>query len=276
MTTQSPASPQSTEIDDGPVRVERRGAVATVRLHRPEDLGALDRPTRLALLERLREAADDPQVRCVVLTGTGRGFCVGQDLKEHVGLLNSGSQDLGRCVPEEYNPLAELVATMPKPVVAALNGVTAGAGVSLALAADVRILRADAGLNLAFAGIALSCDTGASWLLPRIVGAARAKELLFWPRTIGAEEALALGLVTQVVAPEEFDAAVAAAADRLAAGPTMAYGAIRRAVAYSHGHDLTASLAFEAELMDVTGRSEDHRATVAAFLAKRPPEFTGR
>lgn len=252
------------------------GAVATVRLDRPAELGALDIATRRALVSVLTEVAADPEVRCVVLTGTGRGFCVGQDLKEHVGALRREQADLIAVVLEEYNPLAELLATMPKPVIAAVNGVAAGAGVSLALAADLRIIRSDASINFAFTGVALSCDTGASWFLPRLVGIARAKELLLLPRTIGAAEALAMGLVTQVVEPDDFDATVADVAQRLADGPTLAYGSIRRAVAYSAGHDLADALAHEADLMDLTGKSADHREAVEAFLGKRPPRFTGR
>ncbi len=258
------------------VLTDIRDGVATIRIKRPDDLGALDYATREALLQALAAVADDPEARCVVLTGTGRGFCVGQDLKEHVTGLRSGATDLGKVVPEHYNPLALAIATMPKPVIAALNGVTAGAGASLAFAADFRILRADAGINLAFAAIALSCDTGASWFLPRLVGIAKAKELLFMPRTIPAAEALDLGLVTQVVEPEGFDEAVATLAATLAAGPTMALGAIRRAIAYSAGNDLATSLAHEGELMSLTGASSDHTAAVEAFLAKKAPKFTGR
>lgn len=252
------------------------GSVATIRLDRPAELGALDIVTRRALLAVLTEVAADPAVRCVVLTGTGRGFCVGQDLKEHVGALRREQADLIASVLQEYNPLALLLATMPKPVIAAVNGVAAGAGVSLAMAADLRIMRSDASINLAFAGVALSCDTGASWFLPRLVGIARAKELLLLPRTIPAAEALTLGLVTQVVEPDAFDTAVMEVAQRLADGPTLAYGAIRRAVAYSAGHDLEAALSNEGDLMDLTGKSADHREAVEAFLGKRRPQYTGR
>jgi 2-(1,2-epoxy-1,2-dihydrophenyl)acetyl-CoA isomerase len=213
----------------------------------------------------------------VVLTGTGRAFCVGQDLKEHVGLLRDGpSDELFATVPEHYNPIVTRLATMPKPVVAAVNGVAAGAGASLAFACDLRVLAAGAGFNLAFSGIALSCDTGSSWNLPRLVGPDKALELLYFPRTVGAEEALALGLATAVVPDDELADHVRQLTRRLAAGPTLAYGAIRRSVRYSAGHDLEASLAFEAEMMALTGATEDHRRAVDAFLAKQKPEFHGR
>jgi 2-(1,2-epoxy-1,2-dihydrophenyl)acetyl-CoA isomerase len=274
--TQTPAQhPTATPTDDLVV-VERDGGVATVRLNRPDAMNALTVATKEALLAALTTVAEDPEVRCVVLTGTGRAFCVGQDLREHIGLLQSSDPSLWETVPRHYNPIAELLATMNKPVVAALNGVAAGAGAAFAMATDVRVMVDTAGFNLAFAGIALSCDSGSSWWLQRLVGAARAKELLLLPRTVPAAECLELGLVTRVVAPEELDATVRELATTLAAGPTLAYGAIRRAVAFSAGHDLSASLAHEAEAMALTGATEDHHAAVEAFLAKRKPEFSGR
>jgi 2-(1,2-epoxy-1,2-dihydrophenyl)acetyl-CoA isomerase len=259
-----------------PVLVERDGAVATVRLNRPDAMNSLSIATKEALLRALTDVAQDPGVRCVVLTGSGRAFCVGQDLKEHVGLLEADDPSLWETVPQHYNPVVELLATMDKPVVAAVNGVAAGAGAAFAMAADFRVMVDTAGLNLAFAGIALSCDSGSSWWLPRLVGPARAKELLLLPRTVPADECLSLGLVTRVVPAAELDATVRELAQRLAAGPTVAYGSIRRAVAFSVGHGLTESLAHEAELMARTGASEDHRAAVDAFLAKEPPRFSGR
>ena len=146
---------------------------------------------------------------------------------------------------------------------------------AFALAADFRIMVAEGGMNLAFAGIALSCDSGASFWLPRIVGMAKAKEILLLPRTLPAPECAALGLVTTVVPATEFDAAVAQLAGTLAAGPTLAYGAMRRALAYSATHTLEESLANERALMDRTGRTADHLAAVNAFVAKQPMVFTG-
>src|SRR5689334_21629633 len=145
-----------------PVLLERSGAVATVRFNRPEAMNALDVATKEALLAALTEVAEDPQVRCVVLTGSGRAFCVGQDLREHVTLLQSDDASLWETVPAHYNPVAELLATMDKPVVAALNGVAAGAGAAFEMEADIRVMVDTAGFNLAFAGIALSCDSGSS------------------------------------------------------------------------------------------------------------------
>ena len=258
------------------VEVEVVGGVATVRLTRPEAMNSLTVATKVALRDAVTALGEDPAVRCVVLTGSGRAFCVGQDLKEHVELLDEGADMLFRTVPEHYNPTVHAIATMPKPVVAALNGVAAGAGASLALACDVRISSDRGAINLAFAGIGLSCDTGVSWTLPRLVGHARAIELLYQPRTIRADEALELGLVNRVVPAEELDETVASLASTLAAGPTLAYAAMRRAVAFSATHDLAASLEHEAGLMTSTGSTEDHRNAVASFLAKEQPRFQGR
>ncbi|WP_131105432.1 enoyl-CoA hydratase/isomerase family protein [Ornithinimicrobium sufpigmenti] len=262
--------------EQSPVLLDRADGVATLTLNRPEAMNSLDVATKEQLLAALREAAADPDIRCVVLTGTGRAFCVGQDLKEHVGLLAQDAEALWRTVADHYNPVVELIATMDKPVVAAVNGVAAGAGAAFAFAADLRYVASSAGFNLAFTGIALSCDSGTSWSLPRLVGAAKAKELLFFPRTVGAEESLGLGLATEVVADEELADRVGEVARTLAAGPTLAYGAVRRAMAFSAGHGLTDSLQLEEELMTRTGTSEDHRAAVDAFLAKEKPRFSGR
>ena len=249
------------------VLLTRDGGVATIALNRPRQMNSLDVATKVALLAAVTEVADDPEVRCVVLTGSGRAFCVGQDLKEHIGLLESGGSDqLFTTVPDHYNPIVTAIATMPKPVVAAVNGVAAGAGASLAFACDLRILSESAGFNLAFTGIALSCDTGSSWTLPRLVGRAKALELLYEPRTIDATESLVLGLATRVVAPEELADEVATLATRLAAGPTVAYGAVRRSVSHSATHSFEDSLAYEGVMMALTGATQDHRDAVASFV----------
>lgn len=259
-----------------PVLIDTDGAVTTIRLNRPEVMNALDTAAKVTLRDAVQEVAADPDVRCLVLTGTGRAFCVGQDLREHITMLGAGDKALFRTVPEHYNPIAMALATMPKPVIAAVNGVAAGAGAAFTFAADLRIVAASAGFNLAFTGIGLSADSGASWWLPRLVGVARAKELLLMPRTIGSGEALALGLAGEVVPDTELAGRVTEVAARLAAGPTVAYGAIRQAVAYGLAHDLEASLAKEAQLMALTGSTADHAAAVEAFLVKQPPEFRGR
>jgi 2-(1,2-epoxy-1,2-dihydrophenyl)acetyl-CoA isomerase len=254
------------------------GAVATLTLNRPDRLNSLDTATKEALLAALERVAADDAVRCVVLTGAGRGFSAGQDLKDHIAQLNGSAEDAAAVmstVAKHFNPIATLLATMPKPVVAAVNGVAAGAGAAMAMACDLRLVARSGGFNLAFAGVALSCDTGSSWWLPRLVGVAKAKELLLLPRTVRAEEALELGLATRVVDDDELAGQAAHLAAQLAAGPTLAYASIRRAVAFSAGHDLADSLAHEEQLMRLTGASADHRAATEAFVAKTKPEFTG-
>jgi 2-(1,2-epoxy-1,2-dihydrophenyl)acetyl-CoA isomerase len=261
------------------VRYELAGAVGTVTLNRPDRLNSLDTATKDSLLAVLQEAAADDAVRCLVLTGTGRGFSAGQDLKDHIAQLTGTAEQAAgvmSTVARHYVPIATLLATMPKPVIAAVNGIAAGAGASMAMACDVRLVARSGGFNLAFATIALSCDTGASWWLPRLVGVAKAKELLLLPRTVRAEEALELGLATRLVADDELAGEAARLAAELAAGPTLAFASIRQAIAFSAGHDLPDSLDNEERLMRLTGASTDHRAAVEAFVAKTPPEFTGR
>lgn len=267
-----------TELPTSPaVLLDLSDGVATITLNRPDAMNSLDVATKELLRDTVRQVADDPAVRCVVLTGTGRAFCTGQDLKEHIQILNSGSsEELFRTVDEHYNPIVSALASMAKPVIAAINGVAAGAGASLAFACDLRILADTAGFNLAFANVALSCDTGASYHLPQLVGHAKAIELLYQPRTIKAEESLALGLATRVVPAAELMAEVGTLAAALAAGPTIALGAMRRSVAYASGHTFEEALAFESRMMQLSGATEDHSAAVAAFVAKEKPVFEGR
>lgn len=263
--------------ETAPVLLDVTDGVATITLNRPDAMNSLDVATKELLRDVVQQVADDPAVRCVVLTGTGRAFCVGQDLKEHIEILNSeSSESLFRTVEEHYNPTVTALATMAKPVIAAVNGVAAGAGASLAFAADLRIVADTAGFNLAFAGVALSCDTGASWTLQRLVGRAKAIELLYFPRTLDAKTSMELGLATEVVPGADLETHVRELATRLAAGPTVALGSMRQSVLFSSAHSLEESLAFESEMMQRTGATGDHQAAVAAFVAKEKPVFEGR
>jgi 2-(1,2-epoxy-1,2-dihydrophenyl)acetyl-CoA isomerase len=263
--------------DVSPVLLEVADGIATITLNRPDAMNSLDVATKEALLAALRRVADDAAVRCVVLTGSGRAFCVGQDLKEHIEILHSAASDaLFRTVDEHYNPIVTTLVGMAKPVIAAVNGVAAGAGASLAFACDLRIVADTAGFNLAFANVALSCDTGSSFTLQRLVGRAKAIELLYFPRTVPADEALTLGLATRVVPVDELAGVVADLAARLAAGPTVALGAMRQSVEYAAGHSFEEAAAFESTQMALTGATADHAAAVAAFIAKEKPVFEGR
>ncbi len=259
-----------------PVLSVRDGAVCTITLNRPESMNSLDLSAKRALLSALRKAAADPGVRAVVLTGSGRGFCVGQDLKEHVALITTGDRAPLSTVSEHYNPIVTTIATMPKPVIAAVNGMAAGAGASFAYAADLRLAGAGARFLMAFAKIGLSVDSGATWTLPRLIGHAKATELMLLAQPVDAETALALGMVTEVVPDDELAGRAADLAASLAAGPTLAYAAIKSALAFSASTDLAGALANEAEHMASTGQTADHRAAVNAFVAKEQATFEGR
>jgi 2-(1,2-epoxy-1,2-dihydrophenyl)acetyl-CoA isomerase len=270
------ASGGSGTAPSGPVLYDLTDGVATVTLNRPAAMNALNTELKVALRDTLQAAADDPQVRAVLLTGSGRAFCVGQDLAEHAQNLKGDLDAVWQTVPDHYTPIATLLATMPKPVVAAVNGVAAGAGAAFAFAADFRIVADTAGFNMAFSAVGLSADSGSSWTLPRLVGIAKAKELLLQPTTIPAAVALELGLATQVVDVGALSDTARTLTLRLAAGPTVAYGAIRRSLAFSAGHGIDESLDFERQMMELTGATEDHRAAVTSFLGKEQPTFSGR
>ncbi|WP_405019103.1 enoyl-CoA hydratase-related protein [Kitasatospora sp. NBC_00070] len=258
------------------VLFELDGGLAVITINRPEAMNALDIATKVALRDAVIAAAEDGAVRAVLLTGAGeKAFCVGQDLKEHLGLLGTSDAPL-RTVAEHYNPLVRALAGMNKPTVAAVGGVAAGAGASLAFACDFRIVADTAGFNTSFAGVALTADSGASWTLPRLVGHARATELLMFPRTVKAAEAAQLGLATKVVPSAELATTAREFAQRLAQGPTVALGAIKTALAYGATHTLSELLDKEDELQTLAGASEDHRIAVNAFVAKEQPVYLGR
>ncbi len=250
--------------------------LATVTLNRPDAMNALDDATKDALRDSLRRAADDPDVRAVLLTGNGRAFCVGQDLKEHIGALRDKGGDALTTVHDHYNPITLAIASMSKPVVAGVNGVAAGAGAGFAFAADYRIIADTAAFNTAFAGIALTADSGMSWTLPRLVGPSRAQDLLLFPRSVKAPEALELGLANRMVPAGELADEALAVARKLAEGPTAAYAALKESLAYGATHSLAETLEKEAELQIRAGGSADHGIAVEAFVAKETPRYTGR
>jgi 2-(1,2-epoxy-1,2-dihydrophenyl)acetyl-CoA isomerase len=258
------------------LRLETSDAVATVTLDRPDAMNALDTELKVALRDTLAAVAEDDAVRAVVLTGSGRAFCVGQDLAEHARNLSDDRDAVWSTVPEHYTPIATLLATMPKPVVAAVNGTAAGAGAAFAFACDFRVAADSAKFTMAFSAVGLSADSGSSWTLPRLIGLAKAKELLMLGPTLTAAQAFELGLLTEVLPADQVTSRVRELAVRLAQGPTLALGAIRQAVAYSAGHGLADSLGFEQQMMELTGSSDDHAGAVASFLQKKTPVFEGR
>jgi 2-(1,2-epoxy-1,2-dihydrophenyl)acetyl-CoA isomerase len=252
------------EVSDG---------LATITLNRPDAMNALNIEAKVALREVLQEAAADKAVRAVLLTATGRAFCVGQDLKEHIALLPTG--EVMTTVREHYNPIVTAITTMAKPVIAGVNGVAAGAGAGFAFACDYRVVADSASFNTSFAGVALTADSGASWTLPRLIGPSRAADLLFFPRTVPAAEALDLGIANRVVPAADLAAEAAAVARRFAQGPTVAYGAIKASLAYGASHSLLETLEKEDELQTLAGAADDHAIAVEAFLKKEKPRYTG-
>lgn len=250
------------------------GPVATITINRPAARNALTAETKSALREALLEAQASTAIRAVVLTGAGQAFCAGQDLREHADALAAGADPLDT-VRRDYNPIVEAITGMPKPVIAALPGVAAGAGASLAFACDFRLAAERASFLLAFARVGLGADSGASWTLPRLVGAAKATELLMLAEPVDSATALRLGLLTSVVPDADLPAAAAEFAARLAAGPTLAYAAIKESLLQGSSQTLAAALEHEAELQQRLGASADHRAATQAFVAKQTPSFSG-
>ena len=255
--------------------LDRTDGVATVTLNRPAAMNALDTALKEALLETLADIRRDPSVRAVVLTANGRMFCVGQDLREHLALLEAGDPAPLATVEAHYNPICSALVTMPKPVIAAVNGMAAGAGASLTFACDFRLAAESSRFLLAFAGVGLTLDTGASWTLPRLIGQARATALALLAEPVSPASALEMGLVNGVFADEALLPAAQELAARLAKGPTAAYAAIKESIHVAATSTLDEALATEGRLQNALGASPDHREGTAAFVEKREPVFRG-
>jgi 2-(1,2-epoxy-1,2-dihydrophenyl)acetyl-CoA isomerase len=251
---------------------EDAGGVATITLLRP----GLSHALRTDLLGAVRDVADDPSVRAVLLTGTGRAFCVGQDLAEHIESLRGNAATSLNVVVEEYNPLVLALSGLRMPVVVGINGACAGAGLGLALAGDLRVAAAGAKFTTAFAGVGLGSDSALASRLVHCVGGSRAAQLLLTPDPFPAETAAEWGMVHRVVEPDQVLPEARALAERLAAGPTAAFAAIKTVLATAATDALEDTLALEARLQAELGTTADHREAVEAFLEKRAPNFTGR
>jgi 2-(1,2-epoxy-1,2-dihydrophenyl)acetyl-CoA isomerase len=247
------------------------GGIATLTLQRP----GLSHALRNDLIALVREIAADESVRAVLLTGTGRAFCVGQDLAEHIESLRGNAATSLNVVVEEYNPLIMALSGLRVPVVVAVNGACAGAGLGIALAGDLRVAAAGAKFTTAFAGVGLSSDSALASRLVHCVGGSRAAQLLLTPDPFTAETAAEWGLVHRVVAPEEVLTEGRAQAERLATGPTAAFAAIKTVLATAATDSLEETLALEARLQTELGATADHREAVEAFLEKRSAVFTG-
>ena len=257
------------------VLYDLRGGVAAITLNRPEAMNSLTVEMKAALRTAVDKAAGDDTVRAVLLTGAGRAFCAGQDLREHATNLEAG-QGLGGTVYDHYNPIVRAITSMRKPVVAAVGGVAAGAGASLAFACDLIVASERASFATAFTKIGLAPDSGMSWTLQRLVGRAKAAELLLLAEPVPAARALELGLVNQVTPADQLDTVARTLTGRLAVGPTAAYAAVKEALDHAATHDLSAALDKEAWLQDVLVATADHVAATRAFLKKEQPVFEGR
>lgn len=266
---------QSVSMPDAPLPehllVDVTDGVATLTLNRPDALNALNAGLRAELLAALKGAARDDAVRAVVLTGAGRAFCAGADLRG-----GSAEREFRRVITTEYNPLVRAIRELEKPVVAAVNGAAAGAGMSLALAADLVLAAEEARFVPAFDRIGLVPDSGLTRTLVRGLGRHRAASILFGGEALGAAEAREAGLVSRVVPGSELAAAAADLAGRLAAGPTRGIGLTKRLINGAEDDDLGASLSAEGALQEVAGRTADHAEGIAAFTEKRDPRFSGR
>lgn len=258
-----------------PLLVETVDGVCTLTLNRPEKLNSFNEELGVSLQRALDDCAADDAIRAVLLTGAGRAFCAGQDLGDRDPSTMTGPPDLGDTLERIYNPIVRRIRALEKPVFCAVNGVAAGAGANLALACDIVIAGKSARFIQAFAKIGLVPDSGGSWVLPRLLGEARAKGLALTAEPLGAEKAAAWGLIWKCVDDEALSAEVTALAKQFAAGPTVGYGLTKRAIQAAATQSLDAHLDLERDLQREAGRTPDYAEGVSAFLAKRPPQFRG-
>lgn len=250
--------------------------VLTLTLNRPEKLNAFNPEMHQALRQGLERAADQTEVRAVILTGAGRGFCAGQDLSERDVSAGAAPIDLSVSLGSHYNPLVRRLRALPKPIVCAVNGVAAGAGVNIALACDIVLAARSARFVQAFSRIGLVPDSGGTYFLPRLVGTARAMGLALLAESISAEQAEEWGLIWKAVSDDRLGAEAATLAERLSRGPTKGFGLLKKALYASSGNSLDAQLDLERDLQREAGLSEDYREGVTAFKEKREPKFSGK
>ncbi|MBX3396091.1 MAG: enoyl-CoA hydratase/isomerase family protein [Phycisphaerae bacterium] len=255
------------------LQISDANGVRTITLNRPDDMNAANDRMTAELTKEIRGVTRDKSIRCVVLTGAGRAFCVGQDLKEATS--REGPYDFGTRLRNGYGPLVTALFKLPIPTIASINGAAAGAGWSLALACDLRIAAKNAKFVSAFSNIGLVPDCGMTWLLPRIVGYARAIELAWLSDPLSAESALQLGLVHRVAEPDALASTTRQLAEQIAKRPTRGLALTKQAMLAGYGNDLEAQLEYEAQLQSIAGRTKDYSEGVRAFIEKRTPEFSG-
>ncbi|MDF2154591.1 2-(1,2-epoxy-1,2-dihydrophenyl)acetyl-CoA isomerase PaaG [Vibrio sp. CAU 1672] len=263
-------------MEEEPILVQVEAGVAVITLNRPKQLNSFNPDMHKALKVALRQTEADESVRAVLLTGAGRGFCAGQDLNDRN--VNSGDEmpDLGESIEKYYNPLIKQITTMPKPVIAAVNGVAAGAGANIALACDIVFAAQSASFIQAFCKIGLVPDSGGTWVLPRLVGMARAKALMLLGDKLSARQAQEWGMIWQCVDDEALIEQAMSVANHLATQPTSGLGFIKHALNYATDNSLGQQLSLEKDLQRLAGRTDDYREGIQAFFDKRAPEFKGK
>jgi 2-(1,2-epoxy-1,2-dihydrophenyl)acetyl-CoA isomerase len=249
--------------------------VAVITFNRPESLNSFTTEMHAEVREVMKRIQRDPAIRCLVITGAGRGFCAGQDLNDRAVAPGESMPDLGQSIEKNYNPLVRSIMQLEKPVICAVNGIAAGAGANIALACDIVLAARSAGFIQGFSKIGLIPDSGGTWMLPRMLGRARAMGLVLLNNKLTAEQALQWGLIWQVFDDDALMDETMKLARQLAGQPTRGFGLSKRAINASGGNSLDQQLALEQELQSIAGRSHDYREGVAAFLEKRQPEFLG-
>ena len=248
--------------------------ICSITLNRPDVFNSFNEELSAEFIDALKKANKEAEVRVVIISGTGRAFCSGQDLKDIKG--QTGERSLSESVVRRYNPMILAIREMAKPVICKLNGVAAGAGASLALACDIIVASETASLIEVFANVGLVPDSGSSFFLPRLVGYNKAFELITLATKVTAKEAQELGIINKVVAPEELDNAVKELAQRYATGPTKAYGMVKKMLNKAYTSGLNDMLQYEAYCQELAGKSADYTEGVVAFVEKRKPVFKGK
>ena len=263
--------------DEKILLTEKKNGVGIITLNRPDKLNAFSDELTFQLQDALKEMEKDKEVRAIILTASGRGFCAGQDLQSRSIAQEMGERpSLGDSIRRRYNPIVIKLRRIEKPIIAAVNGVAAGAGASIAFACDYRIVTDKVNFIQSFTKVGLIPDSGATFILTRLVGLTKAFELMLSADKLSAEEALNLGIINKIVGEDDLMKEAIALAEKLAAGPSKAFGLTKRAVNRAVFDDLEELLEYEASLQEIAGRSDDFAEGVKAFVEKRTPQYTGK